>query len=343
DAVIRDRVLADPQITLRENTTALSLEGDASRVTGLHVATADGAITLSADLVVDASGRGSRAAQWLIDLGLPKVTEREVNAGVTYATRLYKAPASAGSSFPLVNVQANPANPPGRGGIILPIENDQWLVTLGGTRGGEPTADPDAFASFALGLGDPIIGELIRDAEPISDVLTTRSTANHRRYFEKMKRWPDGFTVLGDAVAAYNPVYGHGLTVAAQSAIAVRNILHSDYIRDPGTARRLQCAASRPVAAAWDLAVGQDAFYPGASVTPPTTVERFLARFVDRAVDTGARNPRAMGALLDVMSMEKPATRLFSLDMLIPMFFGPKRQHLQGPPLTDAERKAITS
>ncbi|MGW0185792.1 NAD(P)/FAD-dependent oxidoreductase [Streptomyces sp. NPDC003362] len=343
DAVIRDRVLADPQITLRENTTALSLEGDAARVTGLHVATSDGAFTLSADLVVDASGRGSRAAQWLIDLGLPKVNEREVNTGVTYATRLYKAPASAGSSFPLVNVQANPVNPPGRGGIILPIENNQWLVTLGGTRGGEPTADPDSFASFALGFGDPLIGELIQDAEPISDVLTTRSTANHRRYFEKLKRWPDGFTVLGDAVAAYNPVYGHGLTVAAQSAVAVRNVLHSDHIRDPGTARRLQRAVARPVAAAWDLAVGQDAFYPGASVTPPTAAEKFLARFVDRAVDTGARNPRAMGALLDVMSMEKPATRLFSLDMLIPMFFGPKRQHLQGPPLTDAERKAITS
>jgi 2-polyprenyl-6-methoxyphenol hydroxylase-like FAD-dependent oxidoreductase len=158
-----------------------------------------------------------------------------------------------------------------------------------------------------------------------------------------MKRWPDGFTVLGDAVAAYNPVYGHGLTVAAQSAIAMRNVLHSDYILHPGTARRLQRAASRPVAAAWDLAVGQDALYPGASATPPTAVERFLARFVDRAVDTGARNPRAMGALLDVMSMEKPASRLFSLDMLVPMFFGPKRQRLQGPPLTDAERKAIIS
>ncbi|MBD9730868.1 FAD-dependent monooxygenase [Streptomyces sp. H28] len=341
DAVLRDRVLGDPRITLRQGTTALALRGDATRVTGLRVRGGDGTEeTLVADLVVDASGRGSRAATWLTDLGLPPVAERDVNAGVTYATRIYRAPERAGDTFPLVNVQANPAKAPGRGGIVLPIEDGRWLVTLGGTRGGEPTADPDAFARYALGLDDPVIGELIEHAEPLTEVFTTRSTANHRRYYEKMKRWPDGFTVLGDAVAAYNPVYGHGLTVAAQGALAVRDTLRSTGLTAPGTARRLQRAASRPVAAAWDLAVGQDVFYPGATDTPSTAAERFLARFVDRAVATGARNPRAMSALLDVMSMEKPATRLFSPDMLIPMLFGPKKPHLDRAPLTEAERKA---
>jgi 2-polyprenyl-6-methoxyphenol hydroxylase-like FAD-dependent oxidoreductase len=340
DAVMRDRVLGHPRITLRENTVAVSLEGDAGKVTGLRVRTGGRETALSAGLVVDASGRGSRAARWLTALGLPGVAEREVDAGVTYATRTYKAPAGAAGGFPLINVQANPADPPGRGGIVLPVENDRWIVTLSGTRGGEPTADPDAFVPFALGLGDPVIGELIRNAEPLGDVLTTRGTANRRRYYEKMKCWPDGFTVLGDAVAAYNPVYGHGLTVAAQSAVAVRDLLRSTGLTAPGAARRLQRAASRPVAAAWDLAVGQDAFYPGATGTPPTVAERMLARFVDRAVATGARSPRAMGALLDVMSMEKPATRLFSPDMLIPMLFGPKKPCLQGPPLTEAEREA---
>jgi hypothetical protein len=73
-------------------------------------------------------------------------------------------------------------------------------------------------------------------------------------------------------------------------------------------------------------------------------MERSLARFVDCAVATGARNPRALGALLDVMSMEKPATRLFSLtDMIIPMLFGPKKPRLPGPPLTEAERKTTLS
>ncbi|MFF5103455.1 FAD-dependent oxidoreductase [Streptomyces sp. NPDC000134] len=339
DSVLRDRVLADERVTVAQATTAVRLEGDAERVTGVRVRTDEGEAALTADLVVDASGRGSRAPRWLTGLGLPEVTERAVDAGVTYATRLYRAPDSTTTAgFPVVNVQANPAKAPGRGGIVLPIEDGRWIVTLAGTRGGEPTGDPDAFVDFALGLGHPVIGELLRGAEPLGGVTTTRGTRNHRRYYEKMRNWPDGFTVLGDATAGYNPVYGHGLTVAAQCALAIRHVLRSTGLTPPGTARRLQRAAARPVAAAWDLAVGQDAHYPGATDTPPTVVERLLARFVDHAVATGARNPRALEALLDVMSLEKPATRLFSPDMLVPMLLGPRRQHLREPPLTDTER-----
>ncbi|MFH8934082.1 NAD(P)/FAD-dependent oxidoreductase [Streptomyces griseosporeus] len=339
DSVLRTRVLNDQRITLREDTRAVDLVGTATRVTGVRVQSTDGDDTLTADLVVDATGRGSRAPQWLEALGLPKVTEREVNAGVAYATRLYRAPGTtADTDFPLINVQANPAKAPGQGGIILPVENNQWIVTLAGTRGGEPTAEPDRFEDFALGLGDPVIGELLKNAEPLSDVATTRSTANHRRYYEKMRAWPDGFLVLGDAIASYNPVYGHGLTVAAQCALAVRNTLRTAPLTAPGTARRAQRAASRPVAAAWDLAVGQDAFYPGATDTPPTAVEKYLARYVDRCVETGAGNPRALAALLDVMSLEKPATRLFSPDMVWPMLFGRKKPLLNAAPLTEAER-----
>ncbi|AZM93761.1 FAD-dependent monooxygenase [Streptomyces sp. W1SF4] len=344
--VLRDHVQRAPgtgRITVHEDSVVERLEGTATRVTGVTARIGTGTRTLTADLVVDASGRGSRAPAWLQALGLPAVTERQVDAGVAYATRTFRAPGTTGEGFPLVNVQASPAKAPGQGGIILPVEDGRWIVTLSGSRGGEPTKDPDAFASFALGLGDPVIGELIKDAEPLGDVVTTRSTANQRRYYEKMKDWPDGFVVLGDAVAGYNPVYGHGLTVAAQSALALRAVLADAGPTAPGAARRVQRAAARPVSAAWDLAVGQDACYPDAGATPPRAVERLLTRFVDRAVETAARSPRALGALLDVMSLEKPATRLFSPDVLVPMLFGPRKPHLQAPPLTDAERKAAAA
>ncbi|GLW51845.1 hypothetical protein Stsp02_75050 [Streptomyces sp. NBRC 14336] len=340
DAVLRERVFADRHVTVLQNTAVRGLEGDATRVTGVRVDGGGARSTLRADLVVDASGRGSRTPRWLGELGLPRVPERRVDAGVVYATRLFRAPhGTAGHGFPLVNVQPNPGKAPGQGGIILPIENARWIVTLSGTRGGEPTKDPDAFTDFAFGLGDPVIGELLKGAEPFSDVAITRSTANHRRYYEKAKRWPDGFLVLGDAVAGYNPVYGHGLTVAAQCALAVRDMVRATRLTAPGVARRLQRAVARPVSAAWDLGVGQDAFYPGATDTPPKATERLLARFVDRAVETGATHPRALGALLDVMGLEKPATRLFSPDMLVPMLFGPRKPRLQGPPLSEAERR----
>ncbi|MFS8197941.1 FAD-dependent oxidoreductase [Streptomyces sp. CWNU-52B] len=343
DAVIRDRVLKNRRITLRQETELLSLEGDARRVSGVRIRSAGTESTLPADLVIDASGRGSRAPVWLRDLGLPPVAERTVDAGFGYASRIYRAPGATAGGFPIVNVQADPRRHPGRGGIITPIEGGRWLVTLAGTRGGRPSADNEAFVPFALSLPHPVIGDLLAGAEPETDVVTTRSTANRRRYYEKAGRWPDGFTVLGEAVAGYNPVYGHGLSAAAQSVVALRRILEGQDLRVPGTARRVQKNAARPVGNAWILAVGQDVFYPGASDEPPTRLERTLAAFVDRAVDAGSRNPRALRILLDVISMERPPARLFMPDMLALVCFGRKKPHLAGPPLTDRERRAATA
>lgn len=340
DAVIRARVLKDQRITLRQQAELLSLEGSARRVSGVRIRSADTDSTLPADLVIDASGRGSRAPVWLQHLGLPPVAERTVDAGVGYASRTYRAPGSTAGGFPIVNVQADPRQNPGRGGIIIPIEGGRWLVTLSGTRGGRPSGSNEEFVPFALTLPHPIIGELLADAEPETDVVTTRSTANKRRYYEKAARWPDGFAVLGEAVAGYNPVYGHGLSAAAQSVVALRGILQHQDLHAPGTARRIQKAAARPVENAWSLAVGQDVFYPGASDQPPTRLERTLAAFVDKAVDAGSRNPRALRILLDVMSMEKPPARLLMPDMLALVYFGRKKPLLEGPPLTDLERAA---
>ncbi|MER5372699.1 FAD-dependent oxidoreductase [Streptomyces sp. NPDC002553] len=345
DHVLRERVLKENQrITLLQETTVLGLEGTATAVTGVRVRTGETESVLHADLIVDSSGRGSSAATWLEQLGLPKANKKEINAGITYATRLYEAPGkTADIDFPLVNVQANPSKTPGQGGIILPIEGGRWIVTLSGSREGQPTRSPEQFIDFALGLGHPIIGNLLKTAVPLGGVRMSRTTANTRRYYEKMKAWPDGFIALGDSIAGTNPVYGHGLTVAAQCAIKVRDILRSTHVAAPGTARRLQQAAAGPVDVAWNLAVGQDIFYPGASDTSPTAAQKFLARFVDRCVATGARSPRALGALLDVMSLLRPPTRLFSMDMLWPMMFSRSKQPPAGPPLTEAEHRAALS
>ncbi|NGO08685.1 FAD-dependent oxidoreductase [Streptomyces sp. HC44] len=342
DAVIRADVLEDRRITLLQRTELLGLEGDADRVTGVRTRSADSERTLPADLVIDASGRASRTPFWLQDLGLPPVRERTVDPGIGYASRIYRPPSGA-VDFPIVNVQAEPFRNPGRGGVILPIEGGRWLVTLAGTRGGQPSNSNDEFVPFARKLSHPVIGELLTHAEPETDVVTTRSTANKRRYYEKATRWPEGFAVLGDAIAGYNPVYGHGLSAAAQSVLALRGVLLQQELTAPGTARRIQKTAARPVDNAWNLAVGQDVFRPGASDQPPTRLEKTLAAFVDKAVDAGSRNPHALRILLDVMSMERPPARLLMPDMLALVYLGRKKPLLSGPPLTEKERAAATT
>lgn len=343
DAIVRALVLDDDRIKLVERAEALGLEGTAAAVTGVRVRGGDGTESvLSADLVVDATGRGSRAPEWLAALGLAAPKQREVNSGLAYASRMYLAPESAREGFPVINVQADPREGrPGRAGFLLPIENGRWMVMLTGTRGGEPTADESDFERFATEeLSHPVIGEFLAGAEPLSGVAFTRSTVNRRYYYERSRRWPDGFAVVGDALAAYNPVYGHGMSVAAQSALALREVIRRRGWGTPGLARAVQKAVARPVNAAWDLATGLDVFYPGATQNGPTLRDRIIAAYANRLLYTATGNGRIARRFTDVSSLERGAHILFAPSVLLAAVVGPLKPQLTEPPLTDEEWKS---
>lgn len=344
DATIRAQVLDDDRVHRVERTEVLGLVGTSAAVTGVRVRGDDGTErTLTADLVVDATGRGSRAPRWLAELGLPAPAERVVDSGLAYASRVYRAPEPARGAYPVVNVQADPrAGGPGRGAMLLPIEDGQWLVTLSGTRGGEPPSAGDDFVRFALEeVRHPLVGELLANAEPLTDVAFTRATVNRRWSYERMPAWPENFTVLGDALAAFNPVYGHGMSVAAQSAVALRSVIHRQGWGTPGLSRHLQRAVARPVGAAWDLAIGQDVFYPGATKNGPTLRERLLASYVDRLLRTATGNGRVARRLTDVTSLERGAEVLLAPSVVLAAVIGPLREPLVAPPLTAEELKVV--
>ncbi|MEC4018622.1 pyridine nucleotide-disulfide oxidoreductase, partial [Streptomyces sp. H27-D2] len=76
DWVVRTQVLERPGITLLHGVETIGLLGDARRVAGARVRAAAGGGSVSdltADLVIDATGRGSQAPKWLAELGLPTV------------------------------------------------------------------------------------------------------------------------------------------------------------------------------------------------------------------------------------------------------------------------------
>ncbi|WP_338018008.1 NAD(P)/FAD-dependent oxidoreductase [Streptomyces taklimakanensis] len=339
DFTVRRRVLRVPGVELREGVRAVGPVGTAERITGVRVRDERTGETfvLEADLVVDASGRASRADRWLTGLGLPPVREETVDSGLAYATRIFRAPATAGEDFPVITIQADPRDgEPGRGAVLLPIEGDRWLVTISGTRGGEPPTEEGEFVEFARNLRSPVVAELIDGAEPLTPIHGSHSTANRRRYFERLRVWPDGFVVLGDAVAAYNPVYGQGMSVLAQGAVAIGRIVGRHGLR-PGTARRAQRAVARPVNGAWMTAVGQDVQFPDVVGPRPSAVDRLLVRYVDRLVRTAASRPTAAEAFLEAFSLSGPMTRMVGPKALLATLLGPTGPAPAAPTLTADE------
>jgi 2-polyprenyl-6-methoxyphenol hydroxylase-like FAD-dependent oxidoreductase len=340
DSVVRARVTGMDRVTTLQRSRVRALEGTAARITGVRVDTPEESdLLLAADLVVDASGRGSRARSWLQRLGVGGIRQAEVDSGLVYATRIFEAPPGAHAmGFPIVNVQSDPRVPvPGRTATIVPIENGQWQATLSGTRGGQPTGDPEAFIPFAKSVRDPIVGELLEGRKPLTDVAVTQGTANRRVHFEKADL-PDGFFAVGDSVATFNPLYGQGMTVAARGLLAVRALLRAKGLARPGFCREAQRALAPQVSTAWGLATSQDILYPGATGMRPRTGTGVLNAYVDRLM-TGATTREALtAAFLQVITMSSPPTHWLRPAVVRDVLRASDRGALTGPPLTAAER-----
>lgn len=258
---IRRRVQELPNVALRSSFAVNSLITDAERrrvvgVTGTDRANAHQEERLTADLVVDASGRGSPALKWLEALGYPKPEEEEVKIKVGYATRLYRR--NPQDQF-AVMISSHP--PSGtRGAYLFPIENDRWIVTAGGFLGDYPPIDEAGFLEFLRSLPAPHIYSILSRAQPLSEIHPYRYPSSLRRHYEKLNRFPEGYLVIGDAFASFNPIYGQGITSAAMQAQALSQLLQG---------RRSLQRLWRPffkraagvVQTPWQLAVGEDFRY----------------------------------------------------------------------------------
>lgn len=316
EAHVRRRVLALPQVGVLEACDArgLRVTTDGRRVTGLAVRRSGSPAdeTLGADLVVDAGGRGSATPRWLEALGYGRPAETAIRIDVGYTSRIYRRmPADLGGTKALLVYPTPPAEK--RMAAVLPLEEDRWMVTLGGWLGEHAPTDERGFVEFARGLPAPEVGRLLERAEPLTDPVVHRFPSNLRHHYERMVRWPEGLLVLGDALSSFNPIYGQGMTVSALEAVALDAALRRARA-DPGGLAGLPArffpAAARIVDRVWGLTAGEDYRYPEVAGTrPPGTA--LINRYVARLHRTATRDPRVYGAFLGVMNLLTPPATLF--------------------------------
>ncbi|MEU5698697.1 NAD(P)/FAD-dependent oxidoreductase [Streptomyces aurantiacus] len=345
DLTVRRQALAAGNIEVRQRTEAVGPTGGAGRVTGVVVHDLDSGRheTLEADLVIDATGRGSHLKQWLSALGVPALQEDVVDAGVAYATRLFQAPPGATAHFPAVNIASDEkVREPGRFGVVYPIEGGRWLATLSCTRGVRLPAKEDEFLPFTEELSHPIITELLRDAEPLTRVFGSRSGANRRLYPERLEQWPDGLLVVGDSLSAFNPIYGHGMSSAARCADTLDREFALGRHSGTGSARRLQQAIGAAVDDPWILAATKDIDYVNCRVaatdprlTGVDTEQRL--RFAEAITAASIRSPKASEIVTEVMSLNAPQSELGSNRLLMALRADERLPELTAPPLRPEE------
>jgi 2-polyprenyl-6-methoxyphenol hydroxylase-like FAD-dependent oxidoreductase len=310
---VRYRVsrLPEVEIITEVEVAGLLATQDRTRVTGIRIRERGkvghtNTRSLFGDLVVDASGRHSQAPQWLVELGYEAPSVETINSNLRYASRFYAKPDQFAAEWHSLAVNEGP---PHGAGFILAVDNERWHVTLGGMAGIVPPLDEEGFLKWAQDLHDPSIYEALRIAQPLTPIRGSGTPENHWRHFERMHGWPMGFIVTGDAVCAFNPIYGQGMTVSAMDAMTIQQCLQEQQ-RSPREdfEHHLQRQIAKITASVWLIATNEDLRWPTVKLrgARPNPGLRFLRNYLDLVLFSAIVDPEVAQAYFNILILATP-------------------------------------
>jgi 2-polyprenyl-6-methoxyphenol hydroxylase-like FAD-dependent oxidoreductase len=310
EGTIRSRLASYPGVKVVDGQEVFDPVFDGGRVTGVRTS----AGVLEADLVVDALGRGGRSLRWLADQGFPAPAEDTIDIDTMYVSRLVRPKVPYRDK--LVLVGPVPGRPTGF--AYAAQEGDRWMLTVVGMAGDHPPTDEEGFLAFVRRSAPPEVFDSIAAAEPLTELRPHRFPASLRRRYEKLRRFPEGLLVFGDAMCSFNPIYGQGMTVAALEAEALRRCLRQG---EHDLARRFFRAAAKIIDPVWQLNAGGDLALPEIpGRRPPVT--RAVNRYVARLQRVAGHDPVVAKAFVRTIGLLDPPSSMFAPRVLARVLLG---------------------
>ncbi|MBB4909388.1 NAD(P)/FAD-dependent oxidoreductase [Actinophytocola algeriensis] len=331
---IRERVQKIPNVVFVEEHDILGLTAtaDNSRITGVKVQHRNESTdkVIEADLVIDATGRGSRTPVWLEQLGYERPEEERKKIDLGYVTQHFKLRPGVNpfEGDVAINQIAHAAAP--RGNVFFLVEDGRLELTTYGILGDHPPTDQAKLYEWLKSLPAKDVYETLRYADPVDKPVPFKFPTTLRRHYQKLRRFPEGLLVTGDAVTTFNPVYAQGMSVAALCALTLRSHLHSgaapvptDYFRD---------LAKEAIDAAWQMTNTIDLSLPG--VPGERSLQVRFANWYLKRVQTAATHDgsitakyfTAAGLVAPPESLMRPG---FMLKVLWKSLFGPSKESRQ--------------
>jgi 2-polyprenyl-6-methoxyphenol hydroxylase-like FAD-dependent oxidoreductase len=307
DSHVLQRLSELPNVTILDgyDVVGLAASDNQRRVTGVAVARRDGAdaAVLGADLVVDATGRGSRTPVFLEQLGYDRPHEDELVVNLSYTSQWIRlAPGAIRenmvATFPKPGELTTVA--------LLGHENDTWLMTVGTLAGQEPARDYADMLTIARRRLPEHIRVAVESAEPVGKTAHYRTPSSRWRRYDRMVRFPEGLVVTGDAVCSFNPIYGQGMTVAALDAVALRHCLRRG---EQDLPRRFHQSSAKSIGVAWRNAVSADLALPEIAGERPLGM-RINNTFADWVLAANETDPVVTAQFFRVLSMLDAPTSL---------------------------------
>lgn len=289
---LRNRVIQMPNVTFLPKLAAQELLHDADKNTVTGVMFRDKSVKestllqMNANLVVDASGRGSKLADWLQNLGYAIPEAEKLHVSLGYSTRHYRVPEEIQAVWSTILNDGDPSLGIGTA-VFNPIENQLAEVVLYRAGGDSyPTTDHQLYHQEAQNLFGATIGDLLQQLEPVSNPRGYRIEECVRQHFEQMEDWPSGLLVLGDAFCSFDPIFGQGMTVAAIQADTLDQCLQSmrnEVLLEEEFERFALLKIQSAIEPAWWLSAAADLRWPGVTYEGHLSAQGFS--FAQRLFD----------------------------------------------------------
>ncbi len=322
---VRQTVTALPNVRIEyeQKVQDLILDAASQRVIGVHVQGRDMTLRmLDADLVVDATGRGSFLPRWLKlnDFGEVPCWECTVNLG--YASCQLELPEDPTRDW--TSLLIYPTGPDEvKGCTLVQVEEERWLLTLAGYHNDHPSADKDDFLAFARALPRPEVYQAIKGAKFLTDISIHRFPASIRRHYGHLRTFPLGLLPVGDSNVSLNPLFGQGMSVAIMSIRDLGHLMEGVVLTDDVQMKKLQGRFFNRLnsifATPWDLAMGQDFRYAETKGNPPIF---FKLKNLLKGLILGSSSVSVMKRFFEVVHLVQPERSFYHPWRIVQILLG---------------------
>jgi 2-polyprenyl-6-methoxyphenol hydroxylase-like FAD-dependent oxidoreductase len=314
ERVMRQRVLGLPNVVLRGRCRVLELVADHDGTVNAVRCENDG--SLGANLVVDASARGTLTLSLLKAVGAQEPEQTRIGIDMVYACTTFEASILPADWKMAITSPEAPSH--GKTGYLFPVEGGRWMALIGERHVPTPPDDVGHFLDLARQLRTSTLYDTVKDAKPLDKVHRFVFAENLWRRYENLKTFPYGLLPLGDAICRFNPIYGQGMSIAILEAEILGDLLHARAENgDPlaGLAQSFLAAIHPLIEGTWSMSTAPDFANPATRGEPPKDIENSL-RFSRGLLRLAARDAAIHELMLGVRYLMKPASALRDPEVL---------------------------
>lgn len=277
---------------------------------------------LSAELFLDATGRGSQLTKLIEKQGYSKIPESQVGVDFAYSSGMFEVSENTDKNDAAILIYPK-APEETRAAAVIPVEGSKWMVTAAGYSGDHPPTSPDAFLEFLRTLSQPEIFNKLKDATILGSLKQFKFSAGTRKHYEKSNLVNKGLLAIGDAICSANPFFGQGIAVAAQEAKVLQKSLkqYGPIVSDwpEAASNSYYKKISKILDISWGLAIGEDLKYPSTTGKRPVGFS-LTRRIKDRIMSSN--EPVVARQFYKVMHFSASPLSLFKLRIIKAVLFG---------------------